>query len=65
MFNFKIIPTTHRWVGQEWEECSVSCGVGIQSRTITCMEHISRDLDIKMPEIECIDAPVIPKHQVS
>lgn len=47
----------YRWVGGEWNKCSVSCGEGIQTRGIICQQEITPTLIINVAEGACPTPP--------
>ncbi|KAG7497035.1 ADAMTS 1 isoform X1 [Solea senegalensis] len=36
-------PCPPRWETGEWSSCSATCGVGLMTRTVSCIHHPSRD----------------------
>ncbi|GAB6018954.1 hypothetical protein CHUAL_000596 [Chamberlinius hualienensis] len=53
-------PCPPEWVANEWSECSVTCGEGIQTRTITCKQALSSNLHITVAENLCTESRLEP-----
>ncbi|KAG7159564.1 Thrombospondin type-1 domain-containing protein 4-like 1, partial [Homarus americanus] len=60
--NLRPCPAT--WVAEEWGPCSVTCGLGVQTRALTCKMRLSPDHSVAQPEGACLTTPDIPKAQV-
>ncbi|XP_050422411.1 thrombospondin type-1 domain-containing protein 4-like isoform X2 [Adelges cooleyi] len=48
-----IKPCEAQWTISDWSACSVSCGLGIQTREIACKQQISSTLVMNVPESMC------------
>ncbi|XP_060695933.1 A disintegrin and metalloproteinase with thrombospondin motifs 20-like isoform X1 [Hemiscyllium ocellatum] len=35
----------YEWLADEWEDCSASCGQGIQNRKVLCVNHIQKQVE--------------------
>lgn len=57
-------PCPARWVAEEWGPCSVTCGMGVQTRRLTCKMRLTPDQSINAAEAACPTSPAIPKAQV-
>ncbi|KAK7077621.1 Thrombospondin type-1 domain-containing protein 4, partial [Halocaridina rubra] len=57
-------PCPAQWVAEEWGPCSVSCGLGVQTRILTCKMRLSPDQFISAPESSCPQTPSIPRAKV-
>ncbi|XP_051776371.1 ADAMTS-like protein 3 isoform X1 [Erpetoichthys calabaricus] len=47
-----------RWESTSWNSCSATCGVGIQTRSVTCKRRASfnNEDSVLVPEKECLEA---------
>lgn len=59
-----IRPCPAAWVPEAWGPCSVTCGLGVQTRVLACKMRISPDQYITQPEGACLTPPTVPKAQV-
>ncbi|XP_050732888.1 thrombospondin type-1 domain-containing protein 4-like isoform X1 [Eriocheir sinensis] len=50
--NLRPCPPT--WVPEEWGPCSVTCGLGVQTRALTCQMRLSPDQYVEQPEGACL-----------
>ncbi|XP_071525609.1 thrombospondin type-1 domain-containing protein 4-like [Panulirus ornatus] len=57
-------PCPAAWVPEAWGPCSVTCGLGVQTRVLACKMRISPDQYITQPEGACLTPPTVPKAQV-
>ncbi|GAB0176196.1 A disintegrin and metalloproteinase with thrombospondin motifs 20 [Grus japonensis] len=44
--------TPYRWLAGEWEDCSVSCGVGVKERTVECLTENGLSSDLCLPRFK-------------
>ncbi|XP_066961626.1 thrombospondin type-1 domain-containing protein 4-like isoform X4 [Macrobrachium rosenbergii] len=57
-------PCPAQWVPEPWGPCSVTCGLGVQTRHLTCKMRLSPDQYISAAEAACPATTSIPKAQV-
>nr|XP_053639191.1 thrombospondin type-1 domain-containing protein 4-like isoform X2 [Cherax quadricarinatus] len=60
--NLRPCPAT--WEAEAWGPCSVTCGLGVQIRNLTCKMRVSPDHSVSQPEGVCLTPPDMPKAQV-
>ncbi|XP_069181439.1 thrombospondin type-1 domain-containing protein 4 isoform X1 [Procambarus clarkii] len=60
--NLRPCPAT--WEAEAWGPCSVTCGLGVQTRQLTCKMKVSQDHFVAQPEGACLAPQDIPKAQV-
>lgn len=53
----------HRWTPGPWSSCTVTCGKGEQTRTVTCQARVSPTLNMTMPNSNCESQERIPTRQ--
>lgn len=44
----------HRWQPSDWSDCSVTCGVGQQTRKLMCVHEISPNVLISVVDNDCL-----------
>lgn len=57
-------PCPPSWEAGEWGPCSVTCGLGVQTRTLSCKMRLSPDNSVPQPEGACLSPAHITKAQV-
>lgn len=62
MCNLKPCPAT--WMPGEWGPCSVSCGIGVQTRPLLCKQQVSPNFIMMVPEGACLTPPTVSTSQV-
>ncbi|XP_047474105.1 uncharacterized protein LOC125028674 [Penaeus chinensis] len=62
MCNLKPCPAT--WMPGEWGPCSVSCGIGVQTRPLLCKQQVSPNFIMMVPEGACLSPPTVSTSQV-
>ncbi|XP_066943265.1 ADAMTS-like protein 2 [Macrobrachium rosenbergii] len=62
MCNLK--PCSAAWSPGEWSPCSVTCGMGFQTRPLVCKQQISPTFTMVVPEGACSSPPAVPTSQV-
>ncbi|XP_015610194.1 thrombospondin type-1 domain-containing protein 4 isoform X3 [Cephus cinctus] len=50
-------PCPARWKASAWSECSVSCGVGIQTRQLECVQELNSKLTMRVAAGACAQPP--------
>lgn len=60
--NLRPCPPT--WMPGEWGPCSVTCGLGVQTRSFTCLVRLSSDQHVTEPEGACLTPSTLAKAQV-
>ena len=48
-----FLPRTRSWYVGVWEECSASCGVGLQTRTVFCQRAVDGDMHVIVDSLLC------------
>ncbi|XP_048736503.2 ADAMTS-like protein 1 isoform X2 [Ostrea edulis] len=51
--NLKFCPA--RWQTGKWSQCSVSCGIGTQIRSLTCVKYPTHGIEISVSHSECFN----------
>ncbi|KAG0716300.1 Thrombospondin type-1 domain-containing protein 4 [Chionoecetes opilio] len=60
-----LTPCPAEWMPGEWESCSVTCGMGVQTRPTVCKQVVSPTLTMMVvPEGACLSPPTIATSQV-
>ncbi|KAK3859060.1 hypothetical protein Pcinc_034783 [Petrolisthes cinctipes] len=59
-----LSPCPATWMADDWEACSVTCGLGVQTRRLMCKQVVSPTLTMGVPEAACLLPPDIPTSQV-
>ncbi|XP_068230780.1 ADAMTS-like protein 2 [Palaemon carinicauda] len=62
MCNLKPCPAT--WTPGEWGPCSVTCGMGVQTRPLVCKQQISPTFTMMVPEGACLSPASVSTSQV-
>ena len=42
-----------RWYVGTWGECTASCGVGLQVRTVFCEQEVAEDMHVRVDAAMC------------
>lgn len=53
-----------RWVPEEWGPCSVSCGLGVQTRLLSCKIRLSQGHIVEAAQDACTAPPSVSRAQV-
>lgn len=51
----------NRWHPGPWSPCSVSCGLGIQTRELECVQELNAKLKMRVAPGACIEKPNIKR----
>nr|XP_053635617.1 uncharacterized protein LOC128690888 isoform X1 [Cherax quadricarinatus]XP_053635618.1 uncharacterized protein LOC128690888 isoform X1 [Cherax quadricarinatus]XP_053635619.1 uncharacterized protein LOC128690888 isoform X1 [Cherax quadricarinatus] len=62
MCNLNPCPAT--WMPGEWSPCSVTCGMGVQTRPLVCKQVVSPSLTMMVPKAACLSPPTVATSQV-
>ncbi|XP_076060824.1 uncharacterized protein LOC143036854 [Oratosquilla oratoria] len=57
-------PCPAEWMPGEWGPCSVTCGMGVQTRPLLCKQVVSPKLTMTVPEGICLSPPAVSRSQV-
>ncbi|XP_042889225.1 thrombospondin type-1 domain-containing protein 4-like [Penaeus japonicus] len=57
-------PCPAEWVPEEWGPCSVSCGLGVQTRSLSCKIRLSQGHAVEAAEDTCTEPPTVSRAQV-
>ncbi|XP_020283783.1 thrombospondin type-1 domain-containing protein 4 [Pseudomyrmex gracilis] len=50
-------PCVPRWQTGPWSECSVTCGIGVRTRRLECVQELNAELTISVAAGACIEPP--------
>ncbi|KAG7157127.1 Thrombospondin type-1 domain-containing protein 4-like 2 [Homarus americanus] len=59
-----LTPCPAAWMPGEWGPCSVTCGMGVQTRPLVCKQVVSPILTMMVPEGACLSPSTVPTSQV-
>lgn len=59
-----LSPCPAEWMPGEWGPCSVTCGMGVQTRPTVCKQVLSPTLTMMVPEGACLSPPTVATSQV-
>ncbi|XP_047477820.1 thrombospondin type-1 domain-containing protein 4-like, partial [Penaeus chinensis] len=57
-------PCPAEWVPEEWGPCSVSCGLGVQTRSLSCKIRLSQGHIVEAAQDACTAPPSVSRAQV-